>query len=58
MPAIASPARQVRQLRRSTRLTVLCFATDSLEKGHAGSPLRRQIAAAAHGFFDVTGASR
>ena len=47
----------LRALRRSTGLTLLCFASDSAEKRHAGTPLRRAIATAAHHFVDVTGLS-
>ena len=39
---------------RRRGLQVSCFASDSAEKGHAGSELRRQIARECTSFVDVT----
>ncbi len=41
-------------LRSRPRLRIVCFASDAAEKHHAGTPLRRAIAAQAHAFFDVS----
>ena len=41
-------------LARNTRLTILCFATDSGERRHAGTKLRRQIAEASDIFYDLS----
>jgi protein O-GlcNAc transferase len=44
----------LQQLATSTRLELICFATDISEKRHAGTPMRRAIAAASHQFYDLS----
>lgn len=44
----------LQELAASTRLELICFATDIPEKRHAGTPMRRKIAAAAHEFYDLS----
>ena len=36
------------------RVAVYAFASDSAERRHVGSPLRRQLAGAAHAFVDLS----
>lgn len=44
----------IRSLRARPRLSVLCFASDSRERGHDGEPLRRDLASACSSFVDLT----
>ena len=44
----------VRALTRRPGLELLCFASDSSERSHAGEPLRRELAASCTSFVDVT----